>query len=304
MTSVTTQRLAPSPRLAGLTSVAAQPSTPAAPVAQGPALPIGKPKVLHRHLKLTNARAAQSMAYDGKVRYVLQVSHGAKADHHGDLTLTRMNASGHITGVMHLKGFGHGVALGVEPGGTLWTETGPVTHVQDGSARGTRLARFKFVNHETLTAHGHGVRASGVHSPSHPTLLATPGPRCTASVDGATLGMRWWDGKRYVFATFDLAAAKRGVLQRLTPPRPLGAKGVCQGWCLRDGRAYVLLGAPGQSATVAVLDLHTGKTAVHHTGARESGHTEPEGIAVNDGRLEIGVSTGKVGARRYTIFGL
>lgn len=303
--TVTLRRLAPTSAAAATTATAvrAAPKAAATPK-QGAALHIGKPRVLHRHLKLTNGRAAQSMAYDGKVRYVLQVSHGSKADHRGDLTVTRMDASGHITGVMHLKGFGHGVSVGVEPGGTLWTETGPVTHLKDGTARGTRLARFKFVNHETLTAHGHGVHASGVHSPSQPTVLPAPGPRCTASIDGSTIGMRWWNGKHYVIAMFDLAAAKRGVLERLTPPQPLGAKGVCQGWCLHDGRAYVLLGAPGQSATVAVLDLPTGKTAAHHTGARESGHTEPEGIAVNQGHLEIGVSTGKAGARRYTIFEL
>ena len=83
---------------------------------------------------------------------------------------------------------------------------------------------------------------------------------------------------------------------------PLQASALFQGWCLHGSHAYCLLGKAGQEATVAVLDLLTGDTApAHSTGVHEDGYTEPEGIAVVDGRIQIGTATGRVGARRLTI---
>ena len=78
-------------------------------------------------LALRDATVMQSFAYDGthKVWVFAQLTAGAPASS-GDLTLTRVSAAGARLGWMHLRGFGHGLAVGAEPCGAgtcVWTET-------------------------------------------------------------------------------------------------------------------------------------------------------------------------------------
>ncbi|WP_377273247.1 teichoic acid biosynthesis protein C [Peterkaempfera sp. SMS 1(5)a] len=114
-----------------------------------------------------DATIIQSFGYDNANRhiYLAQVTQGglkltgesatvSSADRnlHGDLTITQWDMTGNILGYMYLRGFGHGMSLGVEPvGGTacLWTEVDAVP-LSDGTSRGTRLARFPFVNGQVL----------------------------------------------------------------------------------------------------------------------------------------------------------
>ena len=68
---------------------------------------------------------------------------GTERSTNGDLCITRLGWGGTIIGGMYLKGFGHGVSIGVEPADTsacLWTET---DSVPDGSDTdfGTKIAR-------------------------------------------------------------------------------------------------------------------------------------------------------------------
>ncbi|WP_406448169.1 teichoic acid biosynthesis protein C [Streptomyces sp. NBC_00876] len=79
----------------------------------------------------------------------------------GDLTITKWDMSGNTLGYMYLRGFGHGMSIGVEPVGSkayLWTEADgkevpdPV-HPDDPdkrTSRGTCLARFPFTNGQVL----------------------------------------------------------------------------------------------------------------------------------------------------------
>jgi hypothetical protein len=275
---------------------------------------LGRGQLVHPKLKLAGITVAQSFAVDETAgqAYAAQVSVGGERA--GHLTITRLDwATGRVTGTMRLRGFGHGVAIGVEsnPASTLkpkgcwlWVETGPLVRVS-GSARGTRIVRLAFVPGRTVTCSTKGKltakTSAGKKVTPAVTILQPPGKRCTPSIDGDTLGLRWWDGDRYLWAAYDLATARKGKLDRLTTPRPLKASGLFQGWCLHGSQAYCMLGRAGQAATVAVLDLLTGSTTRHPTGVHESGYTEPEGIAVVGGRIHIGTATGRVGARRLTI---
>lgn len=276
-------------------------------------LSLSGPTKVHSKLRLASVTVAQSFAYDPTTEqaYVAQVSVGGERA--GHLTISRVDwATGKVTGVMRLRGFGHGVAIGVEPnpesklsprGAWLWVECGPIVRV-NGSARGTRIARLAFVPGRTVTcSKGRFTAKNAAGSKVTPavTILDPPGSRCTPSVDGETLGLRWWFKGGYRWAAYDLEAAKRGRVKPLTTAQPLDADGLFQGWCLHGSQAYCLLGKAGQPATVAVLNLLTGDTAVHSTGVHESGYSEPEGIAVVNGRIQIGTATGRVGARRFTV---
>lgn len=280
-------------------------------------LGLSTPSKVHSKLKLASFTVAQSFAVDETVKppqaYVAQVSVGGERA--GHLTITRLDwATGKVTGTMHLRGFGHGVAIGVEPnpesklsprGAWLWVECGPVVRVK-GSARGTRIARLAFVPGRTVTCSSKNGKITAKNArgttTAKVTFLDPPGKRCTPSVDGDVLGLRWWNGHHYLWATYSLPAARKGQLVPLSSPVPLSSSALFQGWCLHGSQAYCLLGRAGQPAAVAVLNLLTGETTpAHSTGVHESGYTEPEGIAVVDGRIQIGTATGRVGARRFTV---
>ncbi|MYX44211.1 teichoic acid biosynthesis protein C [Streptomyces sp. SID89] len=114
-----------------------------------------------------DATIIQSFGYDNANRhiYLVQVTQGglklagesapvssANRNLHGDLTVTKWDMSGNVLGYMYLRGFGHGMSIGVEPvGGSayLWTEVDAVA-LSDGTSRGRRLARFPFVNGRVL----------------------------------------------------------------------------------------------------------------------------------------------------------
>ncbi|MFC1435743.1 teichoic acid biosynthesis protein C [Streptacidiphilus sp. N1-3] len=106
----------------------------------------------------------------------------------GDLTITKWDMSGNVLGYMYLRGFGHGMNMGVEPvGGSayLWTEVDAVP-LSDGTSRGTRLARFPFVSGKVLDS----------TSSSLATYTPAPGSTInTATVDPVygRLGIRYRD---------------------------------------------------------------------------------------------------------------
>ncbi|MFD7717734.1 teichoic acid biosynthesis protein C [Streptomyces sp. NPDC059814] len=123
-----------------------------------------------------DATIIQSFGYDnanGHI-YLAQVTQGGlqlagesapvssvDRNRRGDLTITKWDTSGNTLGHMYLRGFGHGMSIGVEPVGSkayLWTEADgaevadPV-HPDDPdktTSRGTRLARFPFTDGQVL----------------------------------------------------------------------------------------------------------------------------------------------------------
>ncbi|WP_394425654.1 phage baseplate protein [Streptomyces sp. SGAir0957] len=118
-----------------------------------------------------DATIIQALGYDNVNRhiYLAQVTQGglklagesapvssADRNRRGDLTLTKWDMDGNTLGHMYLRGFGHGGNIGVEPvggGAHLWMEADGV-EIEDvagkWSSRGTRLARFPFVDGQVL----------------------------------------------------------------------------------------------------------------------------------------------------------
>ncbi|MGQ4489718.1 teichoic acid biosynthesis protein C [Streptomyces sp. SAS_281] len=184
-----------------------------------------------REKPLRDETILQSFGYDnanGHI-YLAQVTQGGlklagesaavsatERNRHGDLTITKWDMSGNTLGYMYLRGFGHGMSIGVEPVGDsayLWTETegedvpDPV-HPNDKTrrtSRGQRLARFPFVNGKVLD---YGSAGLATYQP------VSGASRYTASVDPVygRLAIRFRDADGvYVFQVHDLDLARLGV---------------------------------------------------------------------------------------------
>jgi hypothetical protein len=254
-----------------------------------------QPRVLLEGKILHEPRVVpQSFAFDevGGCVYVLQVegtnddATHAEHDRRGDLVLTKLTLEGgKIVGHMTLRGFGHGVAMGVERDGAdifLWTEVdsdpGPY-----GTGRGKKLARFRFANGETLRASSKKLQ----------TFAPSVGARnCTPSIDGAhgRLGVRYVTPQdEWSVAVFDLAAFKAGNVRPLGQTGLRAVEGTAQGWCLYGDNVYVYTGTaygpknpPPGNATLWCVDWRSGqlvgkqKTDTLH----QLQFREPEGLAV------------------------
>ncbi|MFF6830605.1 teichoic acid biosynthesis protein C [Streptomyces sp. NPDC012438] len=239
-------------------------------------------------------------------------------DLHGDLAITEWTlgadtaegaGSAKITGHMYLRGFGHGVGIGVEPSGSstyLWTEVDAVQDTAEGTSRGRRLCRFKFASSSTPL---------DATSTSLQKFTPVPGSvNNTAGVDPLNnrLVVRYsLNGMRY--RIFDLAAARAGdfgaPLAEIAEPaisidRNRYGKPSFQGYAVagrylymlhgnsygytqdHDGNAStpkIVISPPGEGNThLTSVDLNTGQ--IIRTFHSKAGCTlpfrEPEGLAV------------------------
>ena len=110
-------------------------------------------------INLASTTAMQSFAFDSDNLnvYTVQLTVNGTL---GELTCTKLDFGGHEAepSWLHLRGFGHGVQIGVQPvGGSayVWVETDVAT-----SGYGTQIARFKFddfAHGQTLTPDTPGV---------------------------------------------------------------------------------------------------------------------------------------------------
>ena len=209
---------------------------------------------------------------------------GAERARNGDMALTKMDYAGNKLGHMFLKGFGHGVQIGVEvEDGTayLWTETDAVTEGSNGW--GTKLARFKFEDGKILT-------------PDSPELekfsLIEGADRTTVNIDVAhgLLTMRYRKDGVFRFAVFDLEEVKR---HRYVPiadvPQP--AMGTFQGFTSYGGYLYLLEGDgygsngsvdPIGNTYITVVNLNTGEVVDKQLilAGNTLSWREPEGMAI------------------------
>lgn len=120
---------------------------------------------MFRDVSLGSATVMQSFGFDSvnNAIYTVQITYGSPSSS-GDLTVTKLSMTGTILGQMALKGFGHGVSIGVEPSGTsayLWTETDGVVDGADNW--GSRICRFPFANGTTMyntNPYGHSLDES------------------------------------------------------------------------------------------------------------------------------------------------
>ncbi|RVX45729.1 hypothetical protein EDD27_8543 [Nonomuraea polychroma] len=254
----------------------------------------------------------QSFAFDnvnGHI-YAVQLKNGAGSAAAGDLCLTKLSLTGTVLGHMYLRGFGHGVQIGVEPAGTsayLWTETDAVRD-STGNAWGRRLARFKFVNGRTLTPSSSGLTKYAPISGATST---------TCAIDPSTnrLIMRYRNSGAPRYAVYSLAELKAGAPRKLHDVAQPSGLGVFQGYTAYGNYLYLLDGtaysgsnpAPG-NAHLTCVDLRTGaKVQRSLTQAGKSlDYREPEGLAVQivsgRPRLCLGLASGVAGARKVSIF--
>jgi hypothetical protein len=260
----------------------------------------------------------QSFAFDprnGEI-YAVQVegtdAAGTWAEHgkRGDLMLSRLSADGDsVLGHMYLRGFGHGVAIGVEvstAGVFLWTEVD--SHPNTGnSGRGLRLGRFAFVDGTTLDARSPAITK---YSLIDGAVSATPG---LDALHGY-LAVRYVIGGRFHVALFQLAAVKAGdrtpLADFICPPDI----GTFQGWATWGSQVYFYAGnnysdtnPPPGNAMLYCYDWNTGRELqrVRTEVFRNQLWREPEGIAVRTNgvrpQLVFGVSSHLPGKNDRTI---
>lgn len=134
---------------------------------------------------LYNGTVMQCFAFDNtnKTLYTMQRTNGA-TDTSGDLTVTKLSQTGTIQGHMYLKGFGHGIAFGVQPSGssvTMWTEADAQSS-GGSSARARVVCRFAWKNGATITKSGVTLfePVAGMYSAS-----------CSLDVEHGTIAVRY-----------------------------------------------------------------------------------------------------------------
>lgn len=266
--------------------------------------------VLVREVGLAGTRVLQSFAFDNARGHLFTVQlmdgglrlpgesrtySGAERDANGDLCLTRLDTSGRILGTMYLRGFGHGVQIGVEStnsGSFLWTETEavPTTNANGGvDGWGSRLARFKFANGTILTP---GSPALTQHS------LESGVDRTTVALDPvhSRLTVRCRVGGAFRYRLYDLAAFKSGgrtALADVVQPADLqpGYTDVFQGFTTFGSYLYLLAGSqygangsvsPDGNTFITCVDWNTG--GVVEQKLTKAGYSlpyrEPEGMAI------------------------
>lgn len=249
--------------------------------------------------ELHNGTVMQSFAVDdvNKRMYVLQLMAGgqqlpdesgpvtgAQRDKNGDLTLTQLDLAGNKLGYMFLKGFGHGVQMGVETVGNttyLWTETDSVT--EGSSGWGTQLARFPFETGKILTPDSDELE-------KHQLIEGVD--RTTVNIDQANglLTMRYRQDGAFRFGVYELEKVKR---EQYTPIADVAqpSVGTFQGFASYGGYLYLLEGsaygtsgsvAPTGNTYITAVNLSTGKVADKRliSAGTDLTFREPEGMAV------------------------
>ncbi|MEU1408451.1 Tat pathway signal sequence domain protein [Streptomyces sp. NPDC005728] len=266
---------------------------------------------LLREVQLGSTRVLQSFAFDNTSGHLFTVQlvdsglqlpgetqtySGPDREANGDLCVTRLDTSGNVLGTMYLRGFGHGVQIGVESTGSgsyLWTETHNVRSLNsDGTTYtgwGDRLARFKFANGTVLTADSPAVTQY---------TLESGVDRTTCAIDPVNnrLAVRCRVSGAFRFRLYDLAAFKAGgrtALADVAQPADLqpGYNDTFQGFASYGSYLYLLAGSqygkdgsvsPNGNTFITSVDWNTG--TVTEQKLTKAGYTlsyrEPEGMAI------------------------
>ncbi len=258
-----------------------------------------------REILLSETRILQSFAFDNtnKHLYTAQLVQagrilpgetrtytGTERSTNGDLCITRLDWQGYIIGRMYLKGFGHGVSIGVEPSGNsayVWTETDSVPDSQN-NGYGTKVARFKFANGAVLQPDSSQVtRFDPVPGSDHNTVAIDP-------VNNRLVHRHRINGA-WKFSLYDLATFRAGTftpLATIAQPDVLTGK-TFQGYTslgqylyLLDGTAYTYDAGGNQTSEsntyLTSVDWNTGIVYERRwsNAANSLFYREPEGLAV------------------------
>lgn len=258
-----------------------------------------------REILLSETRILQSFGFDNvnKHLYTAQLVQGgrilpgetraytgAERSANGDLCITRLDWRGSVIGRMYLKGFGHGVSIGVESSGNsafLWTETDSVTDSQN-NGYGVRIARFAFANGAVLLPGSAQVtRFDPVPGSDHNTPAVDP--------VNNRLVVRHRIGGVWKYHLYDLAAFRSGTftpLAAVTQPSVLtgptfqGYTSLGQYLYTLDGTAYTYDASGNRTSTsntyLTSVDWNTG--LVYERRLSKAGESlyyrEPEGLAI------------------------
>jgi hypothetical protein len=257
----------------------------------------------------------QSFGYDNTNQHIYFVQHSSTdASQRGNLWVTKTDTEGNKQGSMFLRGFGHGVQIGVEPynGAVyLWTEW-----KASSSGFGTRIGRFRFVDDTVLDA---GDSAIQDRTPSIGDTMVNPQP----AIDP-------WAGRlvvRYKVAAdmprivvFSLADARAGRLtseyrlaERALPSRgSWGETNPFQGFAACGRYAYLLEGRVSRTSYLTTIDLNgTGQSTVVDRFATTAGASlpgrEPQGMSIwieggGTPRLAFGFHSNTSGDRQASVF--
>lgn len=267
---------------------------------------------LFRHKHLHEDTVYQSFGFDNKNRrlFVAQRPNGTPVDQ-GDLSITQLDFDGNEVAQMYILGAGHGVAIGVEPVGKdtyLWTETDVKKN-----GYGERVARFKFVDGETLDGDSDALTKFKPFEDSSNII-------CTVNPSDESLVCRYTAGDAKRIAAFPIAEAVKdnftSPLYDFEQPALEGRSNTFQGYAAYGSYFYMLSGTSDElnggtiDSEITSVDVNTGK--IHQgptlTKAGESlSFREPEGMGVyttSDGepRLFLGFASGEGGDRRCNIF--
>lgn len=302
---------------------------PAAPAIAG-AFDIARPTRLWRPTALNDTTGPQSLAFDdtrGDV-YVVQLAQGGLTlrgekgpvdaedrKRAGDLCVTRFSSAGERLGRMYLRGFGHGVSMGVEPeGDTVWLWMESQAHPRTGYGRA--VARVRFRDGAVLDSDDRGVR--------HHRLAPKGSSRVHPAVDMTTgrLLISYRQGEEHGYSVHrlqDVLAGKEAPLHSIG--RAAFLKGeTFQGCALHGDYIYQLTGNPysksdgrnprdsGGNTYISAVHARTGEPAGRrHVSVDPSlRYREPEGIAVRvspEPLLCMGFSVKTSGRRNIALYG-
>ncbi|MFF0749574.1 signaling protein [Streptomyces sp. NPDC004267] len=303
---------------------------PAGPAIAG-AFDIARSTRLWQPTPLGNVTGPQSLAFDDVNRhvYVVQLAQGglrldgedgpvgaAGRKRAGDLCVTRFSRSGEQLGRMYLRGFGHGISMGVEPRSDavwLWMES--EAHPRNGFGRA--VARIRFEDGAVLDSHDRAVR----HHRIAPRGSTRVHPAVDMTTERLLVSYLGTDGKHgYSVHSLKKVVAGDGTpLHRIDSAAFLESE-TFQGCALHGDFIYQLTGNPystsdgrnprdsGGNTFVSAIDIRTGRAAGHqHVSVAPSlRFREPEGIAVRmapDPLLCMGFSVKTTGRRNIALFG-
>jgi hypothetical protein len=254
----------------------------------------------------------QSFAFDEthKHLYVLQVTATGHAA--GDLCLNRLDYQGNRLGHMYLKGFGHGVSMGIQrdakDGSTwIWTEA----DAENGYGQG--VTRFHFKGGAVRTREDVKIRYPVPGSKNNQPSVCMASKRIAVRYRDSADKPRYrvWDLDAFVAGRYaDPVADIAQVGAHPDPAVPF------QGYALHRDVIYQVAGsaygartnpvAGRGNAYLSSVSLTSGRLLqrARTVAGYQLSHREPEGVAVRAAahpKVYFGLASGAVGARRFSI---
>ncbi|MFJ3665902.1 Teichoic acid biosynthesis protein C (Precursor) [Streptomyces sp. NPDC090106] len=261
--------------------------------------------------RLHEVTVLQSFAFDETHErlYALQVRRGGGEE--GHLCLNQLTLTGELLGHMHLRGFGHGVSMGVQNAadGTVWIWTEADAH----GGYGQGVTRFRFADGATRTGADVALRKPIPGSLNNQPSVCMASSRI--AVRYRLKGVpryRVWDLDAFVARSYGDPLAD--IAQPAAHPDP---KIPFQGYALHGDHIYQLAGtaydstanpaAKGGNAHVSCVDVTTGELLqrTRTEAGRRLAFREPEGVAVRHRAgqgVYLGFASGEAGARRFSLF--